>query len=205
LSPRRALSRRTALLGAVALGTAACTPYSLDEDQRPDRATTPRPEEPRTDPDVPLAAAVLAAEQALVDRIDATVTAHPRLERVLSATRDVHAAHVDLLADAAPDGGSPSPSATPPASPSLSPSAGASSSPSAGSSATTEAAPPVPRDPGQALRVLARHEDELNLADKRSAFAAESGSFARVLASMAAAAAQQATVLRAATVPGARR
>ncbi len=194
-SPRRALSRRTALLGAVALGTAACTPYSLDRDQRPAEATAPPPaEEPRTDPDVPLAAAVLAAEQALVDRVDATVAAHPRLERVLAATRDVHAAHVDLLADAAPGGGSPSPSAGP--------SADASSSPSAGSSPATEEQPPVPRDPARALRALARHEDELSLADKRSAFSAESGSFARVLASMAAAAAQQSAVLRATTAPG---
>ena len=60
----------------------------------------------------------------------------------------------------------------------------------------------MPRDAAQALRALARHEDELSLEDKRSAFAAESGSFARVLASMAASAAQQATVLRAARVPG---
>jgi hypothetical protein len=181
------------LLGAIALGTAACTPYSLDRDQRPAEATTPPPaEEPRTDPDVPLAAAVLAAEQSLVDRVDATLAAHPRLERVLAATRDVHAAHVDLLADAAPGGGSPSPSA------------GA----SAGSPPATEEppqVPQVPRDPARALRALARHEDELSLADKRNAFSAESGSFARVLASMAAAAAQQAAVLRATTVPGGRR
>jgi hypothetical protein len=109
---------------------------------------------------------------------------------VLAATRDVHAAHVDLLADAAPDG--PSPSAA--ASPSDSPSPSADTGPGR-----------VAQDPGRALRALARHEDELSLADKRSAFSAESGSFARVLGSMAAAAAQQATVLRAAQVPGRRR
>jgi hypothetical protein len=51
------------------------------------------------------------------------------------------------------------------------------------------------------LRAIARREDELSLVDKRSAFAAESGAFARVLASMAASAAQQAVVLRAAVVP----
>lgn len=195
-SSRRALSRRTALIGAVALGTAACTPYSLDEDQRPaGRPSAPAAtEEPRSDPDVPLAAAVLAAEQGLVDRIDATVTAHPRLERVLAATREVHAAHVALLADAAP--GKPSPTASP----------GASGGASGDASPTTEEEPPhVPGDPARALRELARHEDELSLADKRSAFAAESGGFARVLGSMAAAAAQQAAVLRAADVPGRRR
>jgi hypothetical protein len=176
----------------MALGTAACTPYNLGEDQRragePDQPPPTR--EPRTDPDVPLAAAVLAAEQGLVDRIDATVAAHPRLERALAATREVHAAHVDLLADAAPD--SPSPSASESSSGSLSPS---------------PAAEPtrVPPDPAHALRALARHEDELSLADRRSAFSAESGSFARVLGSMAAAAAQQAAVLRTTDLPGRRR
>ena len=113
-SSRAALSRRTALLGAVALGTAACTPYSLDRDQRPanQRTAPATPAPPRTDPDVALAAAVLAAEQGLLDRIEATVQAHPRLERVLAATREVHAAHVDLLADAAPDEPSHSPSSS---------------------------------------------------------------------------------------------
>ncbi len=188
-SSRRALSRRATLLGAVALGTAACTPYSLGDDQRRagEPSAAPATEEPRTDPDVALAAAVLAAEQDLVDRIDAAVAAHPRLQRVLAATRDVHAAHVDLLADAAPDG--PVPSASP-------------SAPDSSSLPATEEPASVPDDPARALRALVRHEDALSLADKRSAFAAESGSFARVLGSMAAAAAQQAAVLRVAEVPG---
>lgn len=191
-SSRRALSRRTTLLGAVALGTAACTPYSLGDDQRRagEPSAAPTTEAPRADPDVALAASVRAAEQGLVDRIDAAVAAHPRLKRVLAATRDVHTAHVDLLAEAAPDG--PVPSASPGASDGSSPTPG-------------DEPAPVPGDPARALRALARHEDTLSLADKRSAFAAESGGFARVLASMAAAAAQQAAVLRAADVPGGRR
>ncbi len=194
-SSRAALSRRTALLGAAALGTAACTPDSLDRDPRPaGRRTAPAtPEPPRTDPDVALAAAVLAAEQGLLDRIEATVETHPRLERVLTATREVHAAHVDLLADAAPDG--PVPSSAPAAPDSSSP-----------SPADGQVLPgPVPDDPARALLALARHEDALSLTDKRSAFTAESGGFARVLAAMAAAAAQQAAVLRATEVPGRRR
>ncbi|MGA9748785.1 MAG: hypothetical protein WBQ50_15105, partial [Nocardioides sp.] len=60
---------------------------------------------------------------------------------------------------------------------------------------------PVPRDRRRAVLDLAGHEDSLALVDKRSAFAAESGAFARVLASMGAAAAQQAAALRAAA-PG---
>ena len=187
-SSRRALSRRTTLLGTLVVGTAACTPYSLGDKHRdPDRPDAPV-ERPKADPDVALAAAVLAAEQALVDRVDATADAHPRLARLLAATRATHAAHVDLLADAASE--SPVTSASP------SPSSSASGSPG------PQPAPRVPRDAAQALRALARHEDEISLEDKRSAFAAQSGSFARVLASMAASAAQQSAVLRAARVPG---
>lgn len=179
------------MLGAVALGTTACTSYSLGDDQRraAGPSAAPATEQPRADPDVPLAAAVLAAEQDLLDRLDATVAAHPRLRPVLAATRDVHAAHVDLLAAAAPDGPSSS----------VSPST-AESAPSAAPAAAT-----VPADPARALLALARHEDSLCVADKRSAFAAESGSFARVLGAMAAAAAQQAAALRTADVPGRRR
>lgn len=191
-SSRRALSRRATLLGALALGTSACTPYSLGSDHAnsgdPD---TPVPTTaPRTDPDVALAAAVVAAEQDMLDRLDATAARHPGLARLVADARATHAAHVDLLADAAPD--EPSPSASPTASTGSSPTAAPASRPR------------VPRDAAQALRALARHEDELSLADKRSAFAAESGAFARVLASMAAAAAQQAAVLRSTPVVGRR-
>lgn len=190
-SSRRALSRRTALLGTLAVGTAACTPFSLDKNRDPDRQDAPV-EQPKADPDVALAATVLAAEQVLVDRVDATLDAHPRLARLLEGTRATHAAHVDLLADAAPE--SPVPSA--------STSASADGEVPADGTPAPEPAPRVPRDAAQALRALARHEDELSLEDKRSAFAAQSGSFARVLASMAASAAQQSAVLRAARVPG---
>jgi len=53
-----------------------------------------------------------------------------------------------------------------------------------------------------ALAELARAEEELSLLDKRSAFAAQSGAFARVLASMAAAAAQQVALLGGTNGPG---
>jgi hypothetical protein len=46
-----------------------------------------------------------------------------------------------------------------------------------------------------ALTALARQEDRLSLSGRRSAFDARSGAFARVLASMAAASAQQARAL----------
>lgn len=170
-----AFSRRTALVaaaGTALLGT-ACTPDPVGP--RPPGASRSRPAEPL--PDVALAATVVADEQALLDRIDATLARHPQLERVLAEARAAHAAHVTLLEDAAPKPPSPAPSP-------------------AGGSATG-----VPADPGRAVRVIARREDELALVDKRSAFAAESGAFARLLASMAASAAQQAVALRGAQVP----
>lgn len=172
-------------MGALGLGTAACTPYRLDEDQRAGRTAGPTPAtEQRSDPDVALAAGVLVAEQSLLDRIDATVAKHPRLERTLAATREGHAAHVALLSDAVPRdlrslAASPAESPSEPIG--------------------------VPRDVERAVRVLARAEDDLGQANRTSAFTTRSGSFARVLASMAAAAAQQAVVLAAAPVPGRRR
>jgi hypothetical protein len=106
--------------------------------------------------------------------------------------------HVRLLNRAVPAEArtSPSPSGSVTGSvPSGKPSA---ASPSAASpSAGPGHEPKVPADPGRALLALARHEDQLSLDARRNAFAAGSGSFARLLASMAAAAAQQAAVLRA--------
>ena len=169
-----AVSRRAALaaaLGAAAVGT-ACTPDPAD----PESGERPRERAAEPLPDVTLAATVVADEQALLDRIDATLARYPRLERVLSDARAAHAAHVALLEDAAPADAAPSPAPTAPG------------------------RVRVPGDAARAVRAIARREDELSLVDKRSAFAAESGAFARVLASMAASAAQQAVVLRAASV-----
>jgi hypothetical protein len=59
----------------------------------------------------------------------------------------------------------------------------------------TPSAPRVPARAAVALAALAREEDRLSLLGRRSAFAAQSGAFARVLASMAAASAQQARTL----------
>jgi len=195
------LTRRTALLGAVGTTTLACSPYEL-QTQRRRRRVRPTPttaEAPATDPDVELATTVVAAERALLDRIDATVRRHPRLERVLAATREVHDAHVTLLEDAVPDESGASETetgASDPASPSE-----PGSTPTDEPSGTTR----VPRDRARALRAVAAAEDDLALTAKQAAFSAESGAFARVLASMAAAAAQQSAVLRTTRVGGGRR
>jgi hypothetical protein len=170
-----AISRRAALVaavGTVATGT-ACTPDQAD----PEAGNRSRERAAEPLPDVTLAATVVADEQELLNLIDATLARHPRLERVLADARAAHAAHVTLLEDAAPDSATPS------------------------SAPTAPGRVRVPGDPARAVRAIARRADELALVDKRSAFAAESGAFARVLASMAASAAQQAVVLRAAQVP----
>ena len=134
----------------------------------PGGGTPTRPPVPR---DVALAAAVLRGEQAMLDRVAATARRHPRLADTVAGARSTHRAHVRLLREAVPDG---APSRTP-----------------------ARPFPPgqVPRRPGPALAALARAETRLSDEGQRNAVRAESGSFARVLASMAAASAQQAARL----------
>jgi hypothetical protein len=182
------LSRRTAVGGAVALAAlSGCTPRGVDRRRKPGARATHSPD---VDPDVALAAAVLGDEQAALDRVLATVRRHPGLADVLSGAQSAHQAHVALLIKAVPRSARASASASPSdVSPLVSPSV-----PSA-----TAAGPRVPSRSRPALLVLARQEDRLGLLGRRSAFAAQSGAFARVLASMAAAAAQQSETLSAAT------
>jgi hypothetical protein len=130
-----------------------------------------------------LAATVLAEERALLARLRATARRHPTLAADLAGARATHRAHVRLLATAVPK-----------ETPSPAPSAAATASPSP----TPHGPPAVPPKAGAALAALARAEQRLSQVGRRSAFAAESGAFARVLASMAAAATQQSTQLAAA-------
>jgi hypothetical protein len=181
---RRGLSRRTAmgLAAASAVVASGCTPSGVDRRAKPRPTPAPSPTE---DPDVALAATVLTAEQAMLDRVVATVRRHPGLAPGLAALESAHRAHVRLLTDAVPDDARSR--------------ATASASASASASPAPSAVPPeVPARPGPALALLAGEEARLSRVDKRTAFAAESGAFARVLASMAAAAAQQAVALNAA-------
>lgn len=179
--PTTTVTRRTALVAVAGtfVGAAACSPNDSQAPARR-RARQSQAAQPQVDPDVLLAATVLADEQRVLDLVDATLARFPGLADVLAAARDAHAAHVELLEEAAPDEPLPSPSP----------------SPSGTATPGADAEPRVPRDRRKALVRLARHEDDLALVDKRSAFAAESGAFARVLASMAASAAQQATLIR---------
>jgi hypothetical protein len=181
--PRPGLTRRTAL-GVLTAGSAAaragCTPSGID--RRPSKNASAAPTAD-ADPDVALAATVLADEQAMLDLIAVTVARHPRLEARLATARDSHQAHVDLLTKAVPSDARVSPGA----------------SPSTDSSSSVSGAglpsPTVPARPLRAVAALADAEDRLALVGRRSAFAARSGVFARVLAGMSASAAQHAVAL----------
>jgi hypothetical protein len=163
------LTRRTALLSLGAL-LAGCTTATHDpsESGRVPVASGPTPAEDSSapDPDVALAVRTVAAESSVLALVTAIGRRHHRLRPVLRSAKEVHRAHLALLSDAVPDDASP-PGPTP------------------------SPADRVPADPEAALRALAQAEDRLAAEHRRSAFDAASGPFARVLASMAAAAAQQ--------------
>lgn len=220
--PAPGLTRRTALgslAGFALLGTSACSVISGDaakrqRDRQRAREQASTAAGPEQDPDVELAVRVLALEIGVLELAEATVAAFPAAADLLGATVDVHAAHIALLEDAAPD--APPSAETADASPAL----GGSTADGSPSDATSSAIPTDPTDPTAspdddpaavtvpdrrpaAFRQLARAEEELALALKQSAFSARSGGFARLLASMAAAAGQQAYVLRAALPGGA--
>jgi hypothetical protein len=165
-------------LGVLTAGSAAalagCTPSGID--RRPGKNASAAPT-PDADPDVALAATVLADEQAMLDLIAATLARHPGLEARLATARDSHQAHVDLLTQAVPSDARVSPGASP-------------SVPRSGLPSTT-----VPARRPRAVAALADAEDRLALVGRRSAFAARSGVFARVLAGMSASAAQHAVAL----------
>lgn len=178
------VTRRTAVGGGLALGVAAVAGCTDGAPARP----ALRPRETVTsgaqDPDVALAATVLADEQRMLDRVLATVERHPGLASALAGAQAAHVAHVALLTDAVPEDQRPR----------RSPGDSASASPSVG----TVDPGSVARKPAAALAALARAEDRLALVGRRSALAARSGAFARAIASMAASAAQQASLAGAA-------
>jgi hypothetical protein len=171
------VSRRTALGGLAVLGVAAVAACTSGRATRP-AVTVPAPSRGRSpsgvpaDPDVRLAATALHEEQAMLDRVLATGRVHPHLAGPLAGARATHRAHVDLLARAVPTG--------------------------AAARRPARRRQPVPRSQAAALAALAGAEDRLASAGGGHALVARSGPFARVLASMAASAAQQGARLAAA-------
>jgi hypothetical protein len=144
---------------------AGCTP---DRSKRAATRTPAPRHSPSTDPDVRLAATVLEHERAMLDRVSATIQRHPRLGATLASTRAAHRSHVALLTKAVPNDTpyhSPAPADRNPAR--------------------------VPRRAPRALAALAAAEHRLADVGARNSLAARSGPFARLLASMSAAASQQ--------------
>jgi hypothetical protein len=177
--PDLPLSRRAALVTVALTPLAACTAEEKPRSGR--RSQEPSEADPEVDPDVAVAAAALADHRALLDRLRATQERHRGLDRLLDPLAARHQEHVDVLAEAVPPEAAPSPPIRP-ASPTARPRV-------------------VPRDARRAVDRLVRAERALCTATKRHAFAARSGAFARVLGSMAAAAAQHAVVLETAPAP----
>ncbi len=118
-------------------------------------------------PDEEIVAEALAAQTAFLALLDSVTQGRPRRRRALAATRRVHLAHRRLLAEALPGPG-PDPS------------------PGTGFVGGDRLA----------YLALAQAEDELAAQLRAGALRAQSGPFARVLAGMAAAAAQQAITIR---------
>ena len=159
---------------------------------------------PDLPPDVTLAAIALSEEQHLLDVVLATEQQHRSLRHALAAAKTAHEQHVRILTAAVPASVRPKAKASARASASAS----ASKSSKKSSKGTAKQAKPakphevhVPHHEGAALAAVARHEDQLAVSSKRNAFAAESGTFARLLASMAGSAAQQAAAIRMAHPP----
>lgn len=192
------LTRRTALVAAAAaLGGVAsgCTPVGTGQ-RAGERETRPAPVVPEVDPDVAIATVALQGQRAVIDLVEATVTRHPRLEELLAPVLTTHRAHAALLDEAVPEEG---PAASP--TPSVSASPGAPSGPAAPETSGARRTP-VPRRRDRALEAVVEAERALTTATKQHAFQAQSGSFARLLGSMAAAAAQNAAVLGTGAVRG---
>jgi hypothetical protein len=188
------LSRRAVLVAAVlATGSAAsaCTPGRR---RQPEAA--PEPEQ-TVDPDIAVATEALHDQRSMIELLRATEERHGRLGDLVAPALATHEQHAALLADAVPQDG-PNASPSSPASPSASATDGAAAGDERGQAgeAGEETDPePVPRNPARALTRLVEAERQLATATKRHAFKAQSGAFARVLGSMAAAAAQQAAGL----------
>lgn len=169
------LSRRAVLAGLAGFAGAGLVACSADgQSDAPKRR--PTPVAASVDPDVALAAEALASQRQVLDLLQATRKRHHGLAARLAPVIAAHQAHADLLSHAVPKGVS------------------ASASP-------TDAASPgrhgVSRSRSRAMATVVEAEQQLATVAKRQAFRAESGAFARLLASMAAAAAQYATVLAA--------
>ncbi|MFD9301102.1 hypothetical protein ACFWCB_00135 [Streptomyces sp. NPDC060048] len=158
-------SRRSLLAGAAGIAGAALLSGCSDGDA------------PGAEPEIPLERrmreSAVRDSGRLLERYDATATAHPALAARLAPLRASVAAHASALADAP----APSPSRSAPPTP-------AASAP-AGAAAPGPSAEPVPPKPADALTALS--DAERSLAEARTiSLAGAPGELARMLASLAA-------------------
>jgi hypothetical protein len=167
VSANRLLSRRA--LGAAALAASALAVSGCDDETRLDLPAIPGLSQ-REEPDTGRVAEALAAERAMVDRLVQVQRRHPALRRALQAAVETHQAHVELLDGVVPDTGADT----------------------GGDSGTSDA---VAADPARAIGALVRLERALSEAHVTTAMRSRSGVLARVVATMSAAAGQQAVVL----------
>ncbi len=163
--PGARLTRRT-LLGGVMGGTAflsvtACT----SSDKVPGSSGTRAPASPGgLAPDVAVATTALAEIRAMREAVGATLRKYPATRSVLGPLMALHQTHEATLVDAVPDQASPSAGPAPYA---------------------------VPRKREKALSTLVAREQRLHDSLDALALRAQSGQFARLLASMGAALSQR--------------
>jgi hypothetical protein len=155
-------------------GDSSGTGDSGDGSTGPDDPTTAGgPDGGKEDPDLALVRTALGHERRLLGRVEAARRRHRQLRPLLAEAAKVHRSHVQLLAKALD-----------------------------GDDATVDQPAAVPGSPARALRDVRAGERRLAGDHTRTAMAARSGPFARLLAVMAAAAAQQDRVLGQAALKG---
>lgn len=135
--------------------------------------------EQKDNPDVDRVQDALRGEETMLAAVQQVQRRQKSLRKALDATAAVHQSHVDLLRSAVEDAGSPSPSPSPPAG-------------------------TLPRDPAGSVAALVRLERKLTADHVDTAMGSRSGVLARVVASMSAAAAQQAVLIGALPVRAAK-
>ena len=158
------LSRRALVAGGVTLGAGAVLgACSTDDGDTGSRRPTGTA---ALAPDVAVATTALDQIRAAREAVDATVARFPATRASLGPLGTLHRTHEASLADAVPDRARPS---------------------------TTPAPYAVPRRRAAAVRAVARREQRLHDSLGALALKAESGGFARLLASMGAALGQRLT------------
>jgi hypothetical protein len=165
------LTRRSFGSGLVAAATVLAT-SGCDTDDGFDLPGIPDAGE---EPDHDQVLASLRDELAVLDQVQQVQRRHRSLRRPLAATAAVHEAHVELLTRADDTSDAPEGAET--------------------------ASRRVPADPSAAVALLVRLERSLATKHVETAMASRSGVLARVVATMSAAAAQQAHVLSSLSAP----